>query len=226
MCREATFGWGDRGGWQEGVVASVALMVAGAWLLRLARSRPDPGGATSACPKPSLTPRWRSRPSSPTLNAWRWAGSWPATAGMTRDAYELDSAPVRRLVHRARPPAVRRPPGRHRSVRPGPGDRSAGLGRRCRGGCARWPASTATPKRKSCSPIPRRCTSADPGSTTNPTPSAWTETRSERCSSPPAWAARPSTPWCRCWRSTGCGCRKRLRRRHRSRSASNAGIAP
>ena len=36
--------------------------------------------------------------------------------------------------------------------------------------------------------------SAGPGSTTSPTPSAWTETRSERSLSPPGSAPPPSTP--------------------------------
>ena len=45
-----------------------------------------------------------------------------------------------------------------------------------------------------------------------------------RCSSPPASATRPSTRWCRCWRSTGCGCRRR-RELTSTSSASNVGIA-
>jgi site-specific recombinase XerD len=47
---------------------------------------------------------------------------------------------------------------------------------------------------ENCWTTPRPCTSAVPGSTTNPTPPAWPATKSERCWSPPGSAPGPSTP--------------------------------
>src|SRR5664279_5464315 len=65
------------------------------------------------------------------------------------------------------------------------------------------------PKRKASSPTLRRFTSVDLGSITNPTPSAWTATRLERCSLPPDSDPPLSMHWCHCWRSTVCGSPKR-----------------
>ena len=47
---------------------------------------------------------------------------------------------------------------------------------------------------RTCSITPRPRTSGGPGWTTNPTPPAWTATKSVPCSSPPGSATRPSTP--------------------------------
>jgi hypothetical protein len=53
----------------------------------------------------------------------------------------------------------------------------------------------------------------------------WIATRSAPCWWPPDWAGRPSMPWCRCWRSTGCGSSKRWALTSK-RSASSAAIGP
>lgn len=72
--------------------------------------------------------------------------------------------------------------------------RRAGRQRRSPAGCARSPVSTAKPRRKASSHTPRRSMFAARGSTTSPTPSAWTATRSARSLSPPGSAPPPSTP--------------------------------
>ena len=136
------------------------------------------------------------------------AASWPATGAPTRDAYALDlrqfvawCADRRWRCSRPAEPISRPTPGPWRS--------EVGLGPRWPAACARWPVSTATPKKKGCWPSPRRCTCAGPAWTTSPMPSAWTATRWAPCWSPPDSDRPSSTPSSRCWRSTGCGSPKR-----------------
>ena len=60
--------------------------------------------------------------------------------------------------------------------------------------------SIATPRRKASSPTLRQSTSVVLGSTMNPTPLAWTETRLEHSSSRPDSGLQLSTHWSHCWR--------------------------
>ena len=117
------------------------------------------------------------------------AGFLAGYRGLTREAYALD---LRQFASWCRDPVagpVRRPPRRHRVLRPRPGSR-AGPGPRSPGGCPPSPGSTSTPSRRNSWTAPRPRMSAVRGWTTSRTPSRWTATSSARCWSPPGSARR------------------------------------
>ena len=113
-------------------------------------------------------------------------------SGLTRDAYTLD---LRQYVawcieHRVAVFGARRADiecfARHLESLGRPGPRSPA-------GCARWPASTATPNRKVSSRSRRRRTFVDLAWTTSPTPQASIATRSTPYWWPPGWPAAGTT---------------------------------